>query len=286
MPAPGLPDWRDSAEYADLARLDCAGWAWEWLRRTATYREAASGRQAGNGVDPSAARFGLLRFEDPALAAGDAQPFWTSLASAFVLDASGAPANLVRSVESSTIATLLGGTRGKIHLLITNRRSALRLDFAAARSRHPRSGLLVRVPAPDRLAAQIVALAQLETLWRTGGLRDRPLSAPQAARLVRLLRVADGLASGASQRGLAGHLLDSDVAAPRWRLERPTVRSQVQRLVRQCRAMLGGGFWSLLTAADHQRDLRGSKIGGSKIEPPSSAPSSPNPGLHPIEAEP
>lgn len=32
------PNWRSADDYADLRRLDRAGWAWEWMRRNPEYQ--------------------------------------------------------------------------------------------------------------------------------------------------------------------------------------------------------------------------------------------------------
>jgi hypothetical protein len=37
--SPARPDWRDAEQYRHLLDLDRAGWAWEWLRRHAEYRD-------------------------------------------------------------------------------------------------------------------------------------------------------------------------------------------------------------------------------------------------------
>jgi hypothetical protein len=61
-----------------------------------------------------------------------------------------------------------------------------------------------------------------------------------------LLRTWDGLAAGADQRQLAEVLLSRSAGGPRWRAREPSVRSQVQRLVRSARAFAAGGYRVLL----------------------------------------
>jgi hypothetical protein len=75
------------------------------------------------------------------------------------------------------------------------------------------------------------------------------LSPAQAARLVRWLRVADALATGASQRAIASALFGPHVGVARWRLEQASVRLQAQRLVRNARAMADGGHRRILSGA-------------------------------------
>lgn len=61
-----------------------------------------------------------------------------------------------------------------------------------------------------------------------------------------MLRAHDALAAGASQREIAAVLLDEEALAPRWRVEAPSLRSKVQRLVRSARAMADGGYRLIL----------------------------------------
>ncbi|MEQ7874246.1 DUF2285 domain-containing protein [Sphingomonas sp. ASV193] len=239
------PDWRDPDAYASLLTVDRSGWAWEWLRRDDGYRRAARG--AANRGEPASRphNWGLHRFEDPALGAAEARPLWTHEYSAFVLDASvGVLVSAGIDLEGLTrLKRRLGGER----ILIANGLSALRLDIAPDLAA---AATFLVGAAPERLGAQIVALQQVERLARTGCLATAPLSRARAARLARLLRVSDALATDASQRRIAEHLFDSDAAKARWRIELPTVRLQVQRLVRQARTMAAGGFRALLLRND------------------------------------
>jgi hypothetical protein len=93
----------------------------------------------------------------------------------------------------------------------------------------------------------------LMTLRRLLALRERgsfsdPLfrTAARANRLVLLLRASDALAAGATQREMAEVLLSGRAAGERWRVNDPSLRSQVQRLSRSARLMASGGFWRLL----------------------------------------
>jgi hypothetical protein len=61
-----------------------------------------------------------------------------------------------------------------------------------------------------------------------------------------MLRAFDALDSGADQREIARVLLSPSVGEQAWRSREPSIRSQVQRLVRTSRRMAGGGYWRLL----------------------------------------
>lgn len=252
-----VPAWRDAAAYRPLVALDRSGWAWEWLRRDPAYRRAAR-----TGMDPpagsgggkaSALAWGLHRFEDPALPADRARPMWTRRVSAFILEAIARPGD-GQGFDLAVIArraVSVAGPGGRVHHLLSDGPTSLRIDLVGG---SPASGpvrLLFEVAGPAQLGTHIALLEQLEMLWRSGRLvQTAPLSPARVARLARLLRVQDALAEGATQRLIAEHLFDASVADPHWRIELPTVRSQVQRLVRGARAMAAGGYWALLSGKE------------------------------------
>lgn len=249
-----MPAWRDAADYRPLIALDRSGWAWEWLRRDPAYRRAA-----GQWRDPlarpdeqkaSARAWGLHQFEDPALPADRARPMWTRQVSAFILEALARPGSS-DGFDLAVIARRANSVAGagrRVHHLVSNGRSSLRIDLVGGPLTGGSVGLLFEITGPAQLRTHIAMLEQLDRLWRSGRLVPAaPVSAARGARLARLLRVHDALAQGTPQRQIAEHLFDASVADPHWRIERPTVRSQVQRLVRGARAMAAGGYWALLS---------------------------------------
>lgn len=248
-PDPFLPDWRDAADYAPLLKADRFILAWEWLRRIPDYARAA--RDAGrNAVGGGAARWGLHRFEDPALAAPSARPMWRAAAARPVLEAratndpGGAAIDVARIAG---FASLHAGEAGE-HILLTDGLRALRLDIREGTIREGPVRLRFLVEGPPSLAAPILALRRFDALMRQGCFAPslhRP--EPRAERLLRVLRAADAIAAGAGQRAIAAELLRGDVAAPRWREDRPELRLQAQRLVRDARGYLAGGYRALLT---------------------------------------
>lgn len=250
------PDWCDGGAYAGLAGLEPAALAWEWLRRDGGYRAAARVARGAAGsrspvgvVQPGAAAWGLHAFEDPDRPAGDARPVWRAAWLPRVLPAAalreGAGVDLFELERFAGLATLVRGRDGAEHLLLADGRASLRLDVTA--------GTLLA--GPVRLAYHLAGLASarppLDTLegllWlaRHGHL-PRPRHGGRQRRLVLLLRTADALAAGASQREIAEVFVSPAVRAARWRTEAPSLRSQAQRLVRGARAMSAGGYRALL----------------------------------------
>lgn len=241
------PDWRDSAAYAPLLAADRAILAWEWLRRTPAYRAAAA-RAAGTD-DPSAVRWGLHRFEDPDRAAPLARPFWTKTAFDAVLTAAAAPAGGPPAFDFALLSPLLAvapGTPGE-RLLVSDGWRAIRLDLTHGSASAGPVRLELAVAGPPALAAPLAALNGFAALARTGRFSPRlhpPV--PRARRHLLVLRTADALVAGAGQRAIAAALLAPEVARIAWRQERPELRLQVQRLVRDARSALAGGYRALL----------------------------------------
>jgi hypothetical protein len=241
-----IPDWRYSAAYAPLVHADRAILAWEWLRRVPGYRAAAAG--VGSRESCAAGAWGLHRFEDPDRAAPFARPIWTAAAFDAVLRAETTP-----SEESGAELTRLRGLStvmsdgAAVHLLLSDGWRAIRLDLTDGHALDGPVRFQFRITGPPGLAAPLLALRRLDSLLRLGCFAQalhRP--EPRARRRLLVLRAADALALGASQRDLAAVLLDPAAAQTAWREERPDLRLRAQRLARDARAMLAGGYRTLL----------------------------------------
>ena len=110
-------DWRDAAAYAPLLRADRVVFAWEWLRRDPSYRDAAAcALEGGAGRDERPERWGLHAFENPGLAGPEARLLWTADCHPLVLSAVAAPAHasgdafdLSRFAGLSTLIVERGG---------------------------------------------------------------------------------------------------------------------------------------------------------------------------------
>lgn len=65
-------------------------------------------------------------------------------------------------------------------------------------------------------------------------------------RLIAVLRVADALTTGASQREIATVLFGAEAVARDWNGRSDALRSRLRRLVREARTMAAGGYRQLL----------------------------------------
>ena len=249
-------DWRDAAAYAPLLEADRSVLAWEWLRRDPGYRAAAERALARASAlrahDPrEARRWGLHAFESPDLGAPEARPVWRADVHPYVLEADAAPTD--ETCDSLDLALLreasamVVGLDGEEHLLISDGIRAVRLDVLSGSLRQGPVRLRYRLAGFANAERPLLTLRRLLALWRTGRFSAglHPVAA-RAGRFVLMLRAWDAMASGATQREIAAELLSAEAGEARWRLSAPTVRSRVQRLVRNARAMAAGRYIDLL----------------------------------------
>jgi hypothetical protein len=249
-------DWRDRGAYASLAALDRSGFAWEWLRRQPDFRDAALRAIARRGAgfpgeeDEGALRWHLHAFEDPMLAAPAARPVWTAARSAWVVDAyaerAGTPEDCLDLGSLAQFATLISGTERQ-RLLLSDGYRSIRLDVEGASLAAGPVGVEFRLRGVRRLDRALMVLRRLRSVTeRRRFLLSLYPPVQRANRLIALLRTHDAREAGASQADIAEVLLCSRFQRSRWRTNWPTVRSQVQRLVRSARRMADGAFWKLL----------------------------------------
>jgi len=248
-------EWRNAAAYASLQQADRSLFAWEWLRRDPRYRDAAAFAQKvkpqrGTGRSPGV--WGLHAFENPEVGVPEARPLWRGDVHPLVLKGVAQPAtasaDTVEFGKLAEFASLQHGLGGEQHLLLSDGLRTIRLDLAGA-------GVLLAGPVElhyrlfglRSAAGAVLALRRLLALCESGRFsRSLHPREARAARWILELRVHDALASGAGQREIAAVLLSQTAAESRWRINVPSVRLQVQRLVRSARSRLGNGYRAFL----------------------------------------
>ena len=230
-------DWQDGQAYARLLAGDRHCFAWEWLRRTPAYLDAWT----GGTIAPAA--FGLLRYENPSLDALSARPFWCADMDSAVLHADALTArsrDMFDLACLSRFATLLAD-RGE-HVLLSDGLHSIRLDLISGSLATGPVALRWRIDGVADAGRQILAIRQFMALARSGRF-SRSFHPPErrAGRWVRMLRVHDAIASGATHREIAGALFGADAAGPRWRVTANSCRLQVQRLASGARRSIAAG---------------------------------------------
>lgn len=247
-------DWRDGDAYSALLDADRSLFAWEWLRRHPSYRRAANTRKVGDPETgtPDAATFGLVCFEPPDARVPFARPIWRSDADPQVLVASSWPEGTAEQefeLDRCLHLAHLVASKSMHHLLLTDGLRTIRLDAPEGAIAGTRLSLCY--PVPDRVSRTelLLPLQRLIALLHRGNFaRSLHRREPRAARWILELRTYDAILAGAHQRDIAEELLKRSPAPSRWRSRDPSLRSQVQRLVRSARALGGGDFRRVLIA--------------------------------------
>ena len=248
------PDWRDPAAYAPLLEADRSLFAWEWLRRNAAYRLAAEqALSAGYGDSlPSDAPgdFGLVAFEPPHLAVPHARPVWRSDAHRYVLSAEIGATKQARDLFDPDrlcgASRVIPGDRRE-HLLLSDGLRTVRVDGVPGTFTSGPVSLRYKIEGLASAEPALLTLRRFLAFCRAGGFsRSLHRRETRARRWILMLRASDALAAGADQRAIAAELLSPSAGKPHWRVHQPSVRSQVQRLVRSARHMFAGGYLDLL----------------------------------------
>ena len=251
--AASIPDWRDAACYAALLGADRALFAWEWLRRDPAYRSAADAFEAGRSAGlatPGPERFGLAAFEAAGCAVPDARPIWRAEVHPLVLaarpGAGGAHHDLFDLARFSALARIVTDEAAD-RLLMSDGLRSVRIDAEPGTFGGGPVHLNYELGGIISAEPPLLTLRRFLALARTGGFsRVLHPAERRARRWILLLRAWDGLGAGADQREIARVLLSRSAGEPRWRSREPSVRSQVQRLVRSARAFARGGYRRLL----------------------------------------
>ena len=247
------PNWRDAAAYMPLIEADRSMIAWEWLRRDRSYLAAIDAEANWPNLQfgtNGPARFGLVAFEPPHLAVPVARPVWNSSVHPFVLFAAraGGPdtSDLFDFARFGELGRLVVADRRE-HLLFSDGLSTIRLDGPSGTFSNGPVHLCFSFRGLASAEAPLLTIRRLIALVRTGGF-SRSLHNVQhrAARWILILRTADALAQGATQREIAYGLFGRQTGEARWRSRDPSLKSRAQRLVRSARCFSAGEYRSLL----------------------------------------
>jgi hypothetical protein len=269
----GLPDWRDASAYR-FDRLDRPGFAWEWLRRDPAYREAAIAAKAvmparvgDAGGDAGAAAWGLVAFEDPALAAPVARPMWRADWDMAVLtaDAVACDAGHPDAISLDRLQPLasISCTGNLEHLLLTDGWRRVRIDIHNGSSRSGPVHLRWHLAGIDSAAPKIMTLRRFIAVAVSQRFPNRlwPRE-PRARGWALALRAHAALADGAGQREIATLVAAEGPGQAGWRTRNPSARLQAQRLAGLARSLAGLGFAERYLM--DQREHRASGIVGTE----------------------
>jgi hypothetical protein len=222
--------------------------AWEYLRRNTVYQEDWARRQGVDARDPLS-RWQLEVFEAPDLDARVARPVWR-------LEV-GRRAKL-RAAEAGDEQRLFGlwGIPGPKRLVHDGRRLLLN-GYAGSDMLHLMLGNDIHDGEPFEYT--LAPNTNMDEQWRSIQrqqllLIERQSSVvatwPRPDRLalwhMRALHALDGSADGGSQREIAASLFGEELAAANWHPD-SELRAQVRHLLRRARALVAGGYRSLIS---------------------------------------
>lgn len=236
-------DWRRADQYSALHKAGRQGFAWEWLRRKPAYR-AACDTEAGEGGSHLAHSFGLHRLEPCCRSVPLARPVWRADTDPHVLLATAQSASIAKSdafdVGSVTrLATCHRCAEGQEHWLFSDGFRSIRLDLIVGSLSAGSVDLNYHLAGLATVLPRLTALHRFIAFATTGSMPNslfRPETKAQRWTLV--LRTADAIAAGASQRDIAQSLLGVE-PGPRWRIASPSLRRRAQRLVEAARRAMG-----------------------------------------------
>jgi hypothetical protein len=191
--------------------------------------------------------------ETPARPAPDARILWHAALDPGTLrvvatPADPAEANSVRLDHLAPWLTLVRDAAGHEHAVLSDGLHRIRLDVEEGSLGMGEAVLLhYQLMGIASAAPKILPLRRLLHLCRRRRFaRSLFPPDPRVARWLLLLRVHDGLVSGASRREIAAALFGIERVAAEWPGASDSLRSQVKRLARDARAMARGGYRSLM----------------------------------------
>jgi len=234
-----------------LRTLSRRGWAWEFLRRSRTYRDRFA-QHGGTTLD--AAQWGLLRYENPKLDAIEAVVFWRAQDCPSVLPLTLVPdgddANLV-SFNLDHVAC-----RKEFHrsddgdtsdVLFSEEGRFLQVSISGAGDLKGAHLFMSALDVPENVTARAAAFRRLNDLLQHGHLRQ-PLypQEPRAPRLINVLKALDGSLAGLPHREIAMLIFSKDRVEADWGGRQHHLRDQVRRAVAYGQGLMDGGYRQFL----------------------------------------
>ena len=242
-----MMDWRDSDSYLWVMALPRPALAWEFVRRSPSYRSAFHTNDSSNREWP----WPMVRLEDPSLDARSAVPAWCGVDEILPLRTGVPPREAIHAaidVERLRCRmTLIDEDTGTTHVLFAERGRQLHLAVES----DPSAGPALMTPALAPMALTVkrsLALRRLSDLAEHGELRDHLYPAEsRAPRFARILQALDGALAGARHRDIAVSLFGERRVTRDWTSPDNHLRDHVRRAVAQGRTMMSEGFARLLS---------------------------------------
>ena len=243
---PPTMNWRDSDSYLWVMALPRPALAWEFVRRSPSYRSAFHSNDPSNREWP----WPMVRLENPDLDARDAVPAWCGVDETLPLRTGARAEDAIHAaidVERLRCRmTMIEEDAGTTHVLFADGGRQLHL----AVEEDPTAGPALMTPALAPLALTVkrsLALRRLSDLAEHGELREHLYPAEsRAPRFARILQALDGALAGARHRDIAVSLFGQRRVTQDWASPDNHLRDHVRRAVAQGRTLMADGFVRLL----------------------------------------
>lgn len=200
-----------------------------------TSRRRTKGRPVADGLNAGGCDFAV----DPSLEAHRAEVWWRP-----EIDIELIQVQPTSSPHDARLKPPKGAQGGETWWSIGTGREKTRLALLA-READPSQPLAAVIPIDEALPARLKALARLWRQLDGAPAGPDPITPQRRRRMKAMIRAWDGWFSGAAYREIANALYGPRrVAADPWKSS--SLRDATMRLVRDGRAMIGGGYYRLL----------------------------------------
>ena len=226
-------------------------WGWEYLRRNPLYR-AAYEKFRMNPATAEAAKWSLVRFEDPAFDGRVADVFWQRQACRHVLPLAASTQydsseGHYFSLKNLHCRVAIEREADRCHILFAESGRALQVEISGDVD-FENCVLFTPVLSPPKLrATRLLAVRRLSDLMMHRCLRPS-LYPPErrSARLTRVLQALDGSLAGTSHRDIGIALFGEARIDRDWHHQHNYLRDHVRRAIAYGRNLMEGGYRRLL----------------------------------------
>lgn len=235
---------------SEMLQLPRRAWAWELLRRNPQYHADFNAGHNDKGKE----RWGLLRLEDPAKSAAEADTFWCSRLARDVLHLVAQPLRDEDPAPSIDLDSLKCRTAhhesacGTKNILFADSGRSLQIAVSGS-TPLPQALLLTPVLPMSRFSSErLFAVRRFTDLAKHGWLRPSLYPSERSAqRYAQVVTALDGWLEGRPHREIAVALFGSSRVDRAWTDSGNHLRDRVRRAIRYGRELMDGGYRRFLT---------------------------------------
>lgn len=230
---------------SQLLQLPRRAWAWELLRRNPQYQADFDAGHDGKAAE----RWGMLRLEDPAKPAAEADAFWCSRLARDVLHLVAQPLHEEGAAPSIDLDNLKcrivqhQSDCGIKHILFAEGGRALQVAVSGSTPWAQALLLTPVLPMPRFSSERLFAVRRFTDLAKHGWLRPSLYPSERSAkRYAHVVTALDGWLEGRPHREIAVKLFGSSWVDRAWNDTGNHLRDRVRRAIRYGRELMDGGY--------------------------------------------